>query len=344
MRLFGGGVSKRTESAVLIDIGAASVGGACAKFVGDEPTLVYTRRLPIELRKGEAHERAMLRALEVLGDALIREGAPALLRETGSGTPVDFLVSIDSPWQQTVIRTERIEKQEPFVFTKGLVNDVLKKAGAVEKGMLLSSESIIGTILNGYETRDPYGKRVHRASVLILTSYIDHRIAEGVTALLERFYHTKHIPLISGSSLRYQVVRIAFPYERDAIILDASSPLVALALVRNSLLAVISETPDGAVGSPEWLKEIRNVLSEFAKRYPLPRTIFLLARETDVGNLRETLAAADIGSLWLSDSPPNIVSILTSHVASSVHQAAESSPDLHLILMALYWQHRNTLE
>ena len=240
--------SKRAESVVLIDIGGSSVAGAYAHYKENQPpALLYTRRVPIELREGEAHERAMLRALKVLGDILIREGAPTLARATGEGTVDLILVSVDAPWQETSVRTENFERETPFVFTKSMVAKTLEKNHIVVPEKLLGDESIIGTILNGYETTDPYGKKVHRASLVILTSLIDKNIAEGILSIIQSLYHTKRILPIAGSSLRYQVMRSVFPHERDALILDATGPLTSIMLVRKGLfMAVSAEIADNA--------------------------------------------------------------------------------------------------
>ena len=86
---------KHVESVVLIDIAADSVAGAYARYTeGENPTLLYTNRLPIEIRDVEPHEQAMLRALKTLGDGLIRDGAPILMRATGSGSVDSILISI----------------------------------------------------------------------------------------------------------------------------------------------------------------------------------------------------------------------------------------------------------
>ncbi|MEK7086239.1 MAG: hypothetical protein AAB951_00450, partial [Patescibacteria group bacterium] len=86
-------------SVILIDIGGESVAGAYVRYeVNELPKLLYTRRLPIEIQNGEERERAMVRALSILGKNLIREGAPVLARTTGSGSADMILVSIDAPW------------------------------------------------------------------------------------------------------------------------------------------------------------------------------------------------------------------------------------------------------
>ena len=327
---------------MLIDIGAGSVAGACARFFdGKPPQLLYSQRVPIESRDAEPHENAMFRALNTLCEALVHEGSGELMRAVGSGGVDAILVSVDAPWQQTTLRTDRLEQKTPFVFTKRLVTEALKKTEASSPGKLLVDESVIGTILNGYETRSPYGKKVQRAVIVVLSSLIDESVARGIVKELRSHYHTRRVLPIAGSSLRYQAMRLAFPHERDALIVDATGPEVAIALVRKRLLVAVSETQDGAAGSPAWVKEVTEKLADLSKRYPLPRTIFLIARESEMKTLTETLTSANLGSLWLSENPPQIVPVLASHLVGLVRLAANTSPDTILQLMALYWQHHN---
>lgn len=342
MSLFGDFFEKKkSESVVLIDIGIGSVAGACATVTnGEPPVLLYTRRLPIEPHSHESHEKAMLRALAVLGEALVREGAPAFMRATGCGTADIALVSIDAPWQETIVRTEHFEQDEPFLFTEDMVTEALKKASNAPDGKVLVDESIIGTILNGYETRDPFGKQASRAAVIILTSFIDEEIADHIHTTLRSLYNVKNTITIAGSSLRYQAMRIAFPHERDALILDATDQSASLALVRKGLLVNVIEIQNHTKDTSAWAKGVTSTLRDLSKHFPLPRTIFLLAREPDIISLKEVLDGADLAKLWLSDNPPKIVSVLGSHLTGLVRQANTAYPDISLLLMALFCQHR----
>lgn len=332
---------KRAESVVLIDVGTASVAGAYARYgKKEQPTLLYTRRFPVEMRGNEAPEVAMLRALQILGTTLIKEGAPVLARATGSGSADNIFVSIDAPWQTTSVRVEDFEQKTPFVFTKNLVAKELEKRRAAVSGKIIADESVIGTILNGYETNDPYGKKAHRASIVVLTSSIDEKVARGILSTLQSLYHTRRILPIAGDSLRYQAMRMAFPHERDALIIDATSPLTSIALIRKNLFVAMAQTADRSTGTDSWTNGIAAKLGELAKSYPLPRTIFLLAREQETLSLQKTLDTMHLGKLWLSDNPPKIVPVLASHLAGFARQTTTAPPDIQLLLMALYWQRR----
>ncbi len=330
----------RAKSILFIDISADSVAGAYTYYKNNElPALLYSRRFPIEIRKGEPHEEAMLRALKLLGETLVREGAPALMRACGNGRAETILVSIDAPWQQTTIRTEHFGKKSTFVFTKPMVMTALEKTSIAPDGKYLADESIIGTILNGYETRDPYGKKVQRAEVIILTSFVEEKIATGIAVLLKKLYHTEHVLLIAGTSLRYQTMLKIFPHERDALIFDAAGSLTSIGLVRRGLLVAVVEVPSKFTAN-SWIEQISTQLTELSKQYPLPRTIFLLAREPEITLLHQKLDATKLSKLWLSDNPPKIVAVLTSHIASSIRQVTTAQPDLQMLLMTLFGQNR----
>ena len=329
---------KCAESVILVDIAVDSVAGAYARYEdGQTPVLIYTRRLPIEVRPDEPREKSMLRTLETLSNDLVREGAPTLLRATGSGSAEMILLSIDTPWQETKVRTELFERKDPFVFTKSIVANALEKTSVTSPEKLLADESIVGSILNGYETHDPYGKKVHRAAIIVLTSLINKEISDSIISMLGSVYHTKNILPIAGSSLRYQAMRTVFPHESEALILDATGPLTSISLIRKSLFVALAEVPN-TTEHPSWLDMVMGECTELAQKYPLPRTIFLLARESEIPSVQDTLAKANFGSLWLSDNPPKIVSVLASHIVGLVRQATDTPPDLQLLLMALYYQ------
>src|SRR3989338_4967475 len=332
----------RSESVALIDIGASSVVGAYARYSESElPVLLYTRRLPIEIQENEPHERAMFRALELLGTALIIDRIPALVRATGTNGVDAVLVSIDAPWQETKIRVERIMQRKEFVFTKRIVAETLRKMNPAVPGKSISHMSVLGTILNGYEVHDPYGKRVRQATIIILASLIAEKVSSIILSVMQKLYHTKRIFLVAGSAVRSQAMRVAFPHERDAIIVDASGPLVTISLIRKGLLVAVSEALTRASGDKPGAAELMRGLGEIAKEHPLPRTIFMLTRDSEAAALTEVLQSMDTRPFWLSDNPPKIIPVLATHLTSYVRQMTTIAPDLPLLLMAI--QYRNTI-
>src|SRR3989344_871138 len=332
------------ESIIFIHVSAGSVAGAYAQYKKNKtPALLYARRVAIDIRDGEPQERALQHALEILGSFLIREGAPVLARYSGSGSADTIFVSVDAPWQETKVHTEHFERETPFTFTKKMVTAALEKTTIVPQGKLLANESVVGTSLNGYHVREPYGKNVHRASATIFTSFIDATISKIIAETIQHLFHTKNILSIAGTSLRYQAIRTMFPHEHHALMLDTMGPLISIALVRKDFLTAVEEVSDVNKGSNTyiWIKKIMDEFVKLAEQYPLPRTIFLLAQEPEISSLEQALAGAKLGGLWLSDNPPRVVPIPASHIVGAVRQVTTDPPDLPLLLMALYWQHRS---
>ncbi len=332
---------KREETVALIDISANSVAGAYVRYVGSElPAILYTCHLPIEIKVGEEHSVAMLRALDVLGRVLTQEGIPALVRTTKSTTIDSILVSVDAPWQETRVAVVKVEQENDFIFTKRSAAAAIERVSPPAQGKVYSDASVIGTILNGYETRNPYGKRAHQAIVMVLTSIIDQNVYERILSTILCLFSTKNVRLIAGASLRYQAMRVAFPHENDAIILDATGPSPEAALVRKGLLVAVSgasksHMKTSAVTTDDFKREFEDL----GKIYPLPHTIFLLARSAEMVEMKKKLEGVNFSSLWLSDNPPKIIPIQTSHLLGLIRQMTTLVPDLSLLLMALHYQY-----
>jgi hypothetical protein len=232
---------KKSESVVLIDIGADSVAGAYAHYVeGETPVLLHALRIPLIIREGESYEKAMARTLLSLGNDLIREGAPILARATGSGRSDAVLVSIDMPQQEITMRTENFERAESFIFTKDIADTILQRTRIVPDKKSIIDESIVSAVLNGYETREPYRKSARHASLTIFSSIIDENISESIISTLRGLYHTENIFPIAGKSLRYQAMRVIFPHERRP---DVSSLGLALDAAHSGRLWIPGNPP-----------------------------------------------------------------------------------------------------
>lgn len=330
---------KLPRSVALLDVCAESVGGAYVLFIeGQVPQIVYATRIAIEAHDGEALETAMERTLAQLGEQLIREGAPVLLRVGGSGRADVVLASVSSPWQSVTVRTEHIEdNKKAFTFTRALVEKTLANAAKPPAGSVLADEMAMGTILNGYETHEPYGKRVNRASIIVLSAFVTERAGRAIAGVLRTLFHTKDIILSAGAALHAQALRDAFPHERDALMLDATGTDLVISLVRHGFLVATLEvhTPT----EEAWTDELFAALHVLAKRYPLPHAIFLISSETVREKLMAALAAAPLGALWLSDEPPTVMAVQPAHLAGLLKYANEGAPDLHLMLLALYARH-----
>lgn len=328
-----------SNSVVLLELNGDSVAGAYAEFSSSKtPSLHYAKRLPVKPHRGEAIDAAMFRAFSELGTCLIRDGAPALARSTGSGTPSSIVVAVGAPWQTTRIVRQVKDNQGYFTFTRRTAQEMVREATKVPEKQLLVGNSVVGIHLNGYETKNPFGKKVKRVTLEVLVSTIEETIARRITEAIRALYHTERIFPISNTAVRYLAVRHAFPHERDCLILDVTGQAIAVSLVRRGMLVESSELADGSIGDAEWLREVESKLAQFAQRYPLPRTIFVLASSADGVALKSLMTKSEFSSLWLTDNPPTVVIVQPAQIGD-VRQTFVGEPDLGLRLLLLYGTH-----
>lgn len=362
------------ENVALFDIGSGSVAGALAQVSSKEPPALYfTARVPVERRGDESLTAAMERSLKALADLMIKEGAPALRRETGSAHLHDIVASISAPWQETHVTVDTVQQARPFTFTEGLLNERIKSVSSVKEGYEPSTHSVIATLLNGYEISQPFGKRAKRADMVIVSSSILSEVDDAVRNILRRTFHTRDVRIAAFADVAYTAFRDLFPHERDFIVMDVAGEGTDLIFIKQGLLLDVATAPcgvnallagaqhaarisvtaandenvidsdrnsrfAGAASEAEnaWLEEIRNSLKSFASRHPLPRTVFLLADGHAREFLVRRLSSTHIRSLWLSDEPLTIIPVKPQHFAPFIRTRGIAEGDIFLALLALY--------
>lgn len=322
---------------VLVDIAGESIAGGYARFTsGAVPAFSYAVEMPVEVREGEAHRAAMSRTLATLSELLVRMGAPATKRAFGIGRPEAIYVSVDAPWQETNVRTERFDASKPFVFTQALVEKRIAEASAGDKAIV--DQSIVGATVNGYETRYPYGKTANTATATILSSLLDKQVVSDMSARLQNSFHTHDVFSTTGDLLRYYAVRAIFPHEQDILIIDKLSDPSSVLLTHNNAIVSVARL-GGVMGHAAWSAALADVISEFAVQAPFPKTTFLIAREGEVASL-----VASVKKLYARIRPsytePRIVPITQSRVASQVRPGADEPVPTALALMAVYYRPR----
>ena len=245
MGLFSFG-KKHNATHILIDVGSASVGGAYVHFKsGQLPVILYDIRINTEAREGEDQEVSMLRTLQEVTQLLVKEGAPAVHREIGHAHAEKIVVSIAAPWQETQVRTEMTQAVRPFLFTKKLLNEMVDKSMKVPEDRIDSGESVIATILNGYEIPNPFGRQVKRVELVILSSTLLKSVTESVEKTLRHAFHTHDISFTGFAPVSYRIFRDLYPHENDYLILDIRGARSDLAFIQRGLLRDVGSIPHG---------------------------------------------------------------------------------------------------
>ncbi len=357
--------SNKAHGVVLIDANSCSVGGAyMVHKKGEAPVLCYSARVPLDTRLDESIDDALLRALNILADALITQGAAQLHRELGSGHIHMILASVSAPWQETSVRSVSIVEQFSFVFTRALMEKAAR-ATTPPPGRIIADTSVISTTLNGYKIEKPWGKRAERADLTVLTSTIDKAMLARIRSSLSAAFHSHPIEYTAYAPVAYAVISSLYPLQSDYIALDIGGTCSNAILVKNGVIASVQTLPQGtnallAAGKnaahvdeapptdsfgprvvqaeQQWLSGLRGMFASFAAEHPLPRSVFLLADGSARNYLKNLIDQSSLRTLWLSDDPLSVIPLSPEHTAARVRTRGLADADVHLAFLALFYE------
>ncbi|HRH24034.1 MAG TPA: hypothetical protein PK109_00375 [Candidatus Paceibacterota bacterium] len=368
MSLFGS--KNKSKAVVLIDVTSSSIGGAYAIVSESAPAaLLYTTRVALPTTGADVPSELMLRALdEVLQDLRIN-GAPILHRRTGSGSVQAVVASVGAPWQTTNIRTETVVEEKPFLFTDAIIAGA-KKKGEIPVGRYSSEESVLATLLNGYETPQPVGKRAKRAEIILLGATMEEETAKLMRRALSSFSALHEVRFSGLASVVSTAVALAFPHEKEYLALRVSGEVTELVFVKRGHPMFVSHIPSGLnvfaraakstgyasfpdggdiidrtksteldAGLKEaeeaWTTAVATCLKEFTATHALPRTLFLIVDKEAREFIRRVLDVPQVHALWLSDEPLATIALECSHFSKNMACETGVEEDLMLGLLAL---------
>lgn len=364
------GSSKKSTSAVLVDISSSSVGVAYARITPGAPAaIIFNVRTPIETHAGDLQTPFMLRALDATLRTLREQGAPILHRRTGSGSVQNLYTHIGAPWQSSTIHLETFTDEKPFTFTESLLEKA-KKQVQIPPGRFQTEETVLGCVLNGYETAHPVGKKVKHADVLVLNASMDDETAKLIRRALGSFAASREIRFSSLPTLALSTVPRAFPHEKDYMMVRVSGSATELVFVKRGFPVHAAAIPQGLQAFAEaarssgyhsfpdggasvdhtkegeldahfleaktaWTGAFRDALKTFTAAHALPRTLFLIADPEAQSFVRTMLDVPEIHALWLSDEPLAIIALVSKHFAANVGHEPDVADDLMLDMLSV---------
>lgn len=371
MGLFGGTDAK---SVLLVDVSSSSARAAYASISGKGPVALYHAvRVPMEVGDASASSAVMLRTLDAALRELREQGAPVLHKRTGSGSVSAAFVTVGGPWQDASIRIETIGDGKPFTFGPDLIERA-KKKGEIPKGRISSEETVLATILNGYETMEPVGKKAKTAEIVILTATLDEEVSGLMKRTVGTFTNHQDVRFATFASLIFESVGALFPHEKDYLGLRVSGEASELLFVKHGTpLASVSipcglnefsraAQKFGMTGFPgddaidhaaipglseamkaaheKWAGAVATSLKAFTTSHALPRSLFLVTDPEARGFIHEALDVPDIHALWLSDDPLSVIALEPTHFSKHVGGEPGSTEEVQLDMLALVARHR----
>lgn len=242
MTLFSG--KREFECMVVFDVGSGSVGGALVLHSKKSPpTVLYSTRSEILFKQEITASRLLslcLRALSEVVLALTHEGFDKAGFSQRRLPIVEALVSLSAPWTASKTSFLRVKNERPVRITEAmfrmlLADDRRNTVSSVPKGGIEIEHKLVKSVLNGYETAEPYGKEALTAEFTTLSSYSLPKVTEKIADIISHLLHTNRTSFHSFSLLSFTVLRELFPLCENFIFLDVSAEQTEVSVVKKNV-------------------------------------------------------------------------------------------------------------
>ncbi len=332
----------KVRNIAVVDVNSLSVGAAFATISGiAPPAIVFSTRVKNTVPSGGT--TGMLRALDEVAKEMVEKGVPLLKKTTESGSVEGVTILLSSPWQTSTLNVHAIENEKSFIFTEEMLRDSL-----LEKSRRGCTTSLIASVLNGYETARPIGKRVTKAEVVLLSCCIDQEIESSIKRAVRSFVGAVPLQFVSFPSAAHLVLEGLFPHERDFLAFSIGNETTEIAFIKQGHLTGIETVMAGVLSFTKaareegiasssgvvdlekglidkeknarlskrlteiekvWITQIKEALIRIAAQGALPRVVFLFSDSVMLAFFKRLLNAPELHALWLSDEPLSVITV-----------------------------------
>lgn len=239
---------------IVFDIGSASIGGA---FVSIDPTrppeIIFTTRRDIPFQEKLNFERFLNSMIKTIEEMF------AVMQKAGGGVTVDqaFCV-LASPWYASQTRLVHYNQPTPFVVTENGLEKLIQKEITLFRESKLFAHSKVGNVapnimeskniqmkLNGYEVRNPFGKKASELRVALYISMIPANIHDSINESIVKFWNLKDVHFSSFSYTAFDTIRDMFTDEPSFLFVDISGEVTDISLAKDGVLLESISFPAG---------------------------------------------------------------------------------------------------
>ncbi len=239
---------------IVFDIGSASIGGA---FVSVDPTripeIIFTTRRDIPFQEKLNFQRFLDSMIKTLEEMFVT------MQKAGGGVTVDQAFCIlASPWYASQTRLVKYNQPTPFIVSIVGLQKLIQKEIDVFRNSNLFAHSKVGNVvpeimesnniqmkLNGYEVRNPFGKRASELEIALYISMIPANIHQSINDSIMKFWHLQNVRFSSFSFTAFDTIRDMFADESSFLFMDISGEVTDISLSKERVLLESISFPAG---------------------------------------------------------------------------------------------------
>jgi hypothetical protein len=239
---------------IVFDIGSSSIGGAFVSIdQGKPPEIIFTTRKDIPFQEKLNFPRFLQLMIKTLEEMFTS------MQKAGGGVKVTQAFCIlASPWYASQTRLVHYNQPEQFIVTEKGLNKLIQKEidifrdsklfsrGKMDDAMpeIMESKNI-QMKLNGYEVRDPFGKRVNELEVALYISMIPSNIYKSINESIMKFWHVDNVHFASFAFVAFDTIRDIFSDESSFLFMDISGEVTDISLAKDNVLLESISFPVG---------------------------------------------------------------------------------------------------
>ncbi|OIO29445.1 hypothetical protein COX93_02375 [Candidatus Nomurabacteria bacterium CG_4_10_14_0_2_um_filter_30_12] len=231
------------ELALVFDIRSSSVGGAFFEIQKQGiPKIILSIREPIIFENEVNIDRFLsltIKSLEIVASKLCMMGI---------GKPIKIFCVLSSPWYASQTRVIKLEKNTPFLFTSKLVDDLIKKeinifeeehlknfSNSNNKTRLIEFKNM-KTLLNGYQTSNPFNKKTKKLEMVVFLSIGGDQILKKIEETIFRHFHSNDIRFSSFVMASFIVSRDMFLDQDSFLLVDIGGEITDISMIKKDIL------------------------------------------------------------------------------------------------------------
>lgn len=259
--------NKNTQNYIIFDINSSSIGVLVFKAIFD--TLlkknIYHEVFSFreEITKGQTIdiETIFFRSLKSF------ESVAKKAHKYSGADIADIYINIAAPWISSQKRVIHYKKDKEFIFTKELADSLIDKEikeplfhthdFKEHKDISLIERRTIDIFLNGYSSKNPYGKKIKDVDIYSLVSVMSTKTKKEFSHIVEKTFH-QEAQFFSNSFMIYQSLLKLFPHENNITSIDISGEITEINIIINDHLKKIGTIP---VGSQNIIRKLADNLN-----------------------------------------------------------------------------------
>ncbi len=244
--------SPKAELSLVFDIGSSSVGAGLVRIRrGETARMIHCVREFIPHQEKIDPDRLFLGMIEALKRAHQKIVTESASRLAGTGfrhvSVRRIFCSFASPWSVTRTKTLSVKRERPFTFTHQFLDSLMLEAEEdFKKGALSVIERrIIGTRLNGYDIKNPFGKRVREAEVSYFTGVVPKSVLYKTLEIFHSLSHSKYVKTCTFPLIAYSGLADVFPGQNDFICARIGGEISDVFIVEDGIIMESASFPGG---------------------------------------------------------------------------------------------------